>query len=553
VTLTRVALALRALLLGRASKVAMRAERRVLDAACRFDPLPPSLRARSALAGEEPEGWYPVGRFVDEPERNLLLPLRGEAVHRLVLGGTGVGKSRLIAGLMRAKLERFARAPARADRVCVLDPKSDMAEITKLAIAGLVATASEDEREALLGRLVVVAPFSTSSLVPMNILHVDRAEDIEANAWELTSLIPKLAGAPMGVHQDGFLFSLLSLGSELARSPSGCSLFDLVRLIDEPQELRTRGLASANANVRDYFGRNRIQPASLQGVRARIASLLRLPTSRMFAARTCVSFPNLLREQVGIVDIGAPLGSSDIAGFFLGLYTSRLFRAVNQRSTSDVPVDIVLDEWQRVARSAAWTATELEDALAICRARNVSLTLATQDLAAVREVSPSLVRVLASNVSELCAFRVNRDDARTLAESVYATGRRPRPSAPPWEQEGAPFLSAMEERASIVEALPRLPHRRFFFLRRDGGEGGVLVDAATVDAVRPAGLGRDLWRRIERGSLRMGPTVRLDAPPGGGGSPSAARPAPRPSPRRGQVRAESEVGSPRLPRRRRPG
>ena len=92
----------------------MRRESEAVAAATRMQAVGPGLRARTAATGTTRPGTVAVGTFVDEPDLDLLLPLRTPPVHTLVLGTTGSGKSRLVLGILRAKL-KLASDPERVN------------------------------------------------------------------------------------------------------------------------------------------------------------------------------------------------------------------------------------------------------------------------------------------------------------------------------------------------------------------------------------------------------------------------------------------------------
>lgn len=492
---------------------AMTTERAAIHDAIARAPLPPSLARYAAPEGEGRDGMVEVGAFVEHPGLGLLLPVRTPPVHSLLLGGTGTGKTRAMLGIIRAKLAAFARE-GDADRVLALDPKGELVGLVREVAASLLPVLSDEAAERLLSRLVVVDPFGSDALLPFNVLTVEDGTDTEAAAWDLVGVLGQLAGSPLGVLQDAFTHALVTLGMELAARPEGFTLLDLAGYLDRPHELRALGLRSANPAVRAYFSAPRLPPASLHGVRARLTRLLRLPGARrMLGARTCTSFRALLRDHIVLLDLGSsPLGSRDVADFWLGVFGGRLARAVFARDGSEPASIIVLDEFHMCAEAARWTAADLERILAVSRSRRVHLMLASQSLDAARRASSALPHVALTNCDWRMIFRVEIDDARAAAHLLPVTGRRPRGAPRPWDETPRdPFLSPAEEMRALVERLARLPQRELLFADRTlGGAASAFVRTSDVVVARPR-LSPEVARRVEYGALALPPETALRA------------------------------------------
>ncbi|MEO5927536.1 MAG: TraM recognition domain-containing protein [Patescibacteria group bacterium] len=538
----RILEALRSLARGSAQHEAAANEGRALDVASSGSRLPPRLHAESGTADELRPGHFSLGTFVDEPGRTLLLPVVSRPVHSLLLGSTGVGKTWLQLRALEAKFDALLRGYDAADRVAILDAKGgDLASLAKEVLLTLLPGVPIQQAEHLLERLVVVAPFSTTHAAPMNLLYVDDARDLEANAFDMAGLLSRMSGSALGVHQDRLVYSATLLGGELARRDEGFNLYDLASALGDPARLAGLAQLSTFESVRNYFaGPNGLSAGSLHGVRARLERLLRLGASRMLRARRCLDFGAALRDGVVIIDMGgAPLGAPDIANFYLGMIASRLLRSLNARTGTEPQLVLVIDEFQRAVRAQNWLAESLEDVLAVCRSRRVRLVLASQSLDAIREVSTALPRIALTNCDVIISGRANTDDARSLSPYLHLSGRVPRPPVLPWEERrGGPFLTQAEERAALTVRLTRLEHRQFLYADKSTGEGGAFIKSADVTMEVTGEARREWGGRVECGAVSAEATARVPRrvtrlATGAGTLPSAPPSLPR---RRGRRR-----------------
>jgi len=85
-------------------------------------------------------------------------------------------------------------------------------------LADLVETLPSKQAQALLDRIVVIDPFSTSSLVPMQVLKPDAGMRPEEQAFEVTTIINRMGGADLGIRQDDYTYHLVLLGITTGRT-----------------------------------------------------------------------------------------------------------------------------------------------------------------------------------------------------------------------------------------------------------------------------------------------------------------------------------------------
>lgn len=446
-------------------------------------------------------------RDADVPVRVPLYELAG-AGHALVLGGTGAGKTRVVAGIIEQLLRRLA-AGARSPGLWVVDHKSELVELVRALLAGIAAELSEPRAQALLDRLVVINPFS-DWLVPMQILRPEPGVVPQVQAFEVTSLIDRLGGAELGVRQDSFLFHLILLGIT-----KNLSLPQVAALLTDPAGLAAAAATSPALEVQAYFsGATRLSQSSMEGVAARLHRLLRLPSTRlMLGAQGTISFRRLLDDgRIVLVDVGSPpLGCEDLGRFWAGLVTLKLVRAIFERTQAEAarPVIIFVDEWQEGLQGGGDIAENYERVLSMARSRGVSFCLISQSLAGAAKVSSSLPKVVATNTNLQLLFRASEEDARAMAHLLPVTGRRTREGVLPWEERrSSPFLSRSEELMRLQEEVVRLPNRVFYLWNRTRPYPAELVRALHVVPGR-APRDREIERRLLAGTLAR-PVAELE-------------------------------------------
>lgn len=388
--------------------------------------------------------------------------------HGLIVGGSGSGKTRLAAAIV----EWLLRCNAEQDQsvgVWIQDHKSEFVELIRMVIAGLLDTLPRTQANALLDRIIVINPFSTSALVPMQILKPEIGVRPEDQAYEVTTLINRAAGADLGIRQDDFLYHVLLLGITTRRS-----LPDISQLLGDLAQLVRASRESPSEEVRAYFGtadRKQLTGGSLEGVRARLNKLLRLPATRlMLGAKDSLSFHRLLSKSVVLVDVGSPpFGCEDIGRFWSGLLTLKLTRAMFERTLVDAkrPVIVAIDEWQEGLAAGGDIAENYERVLNMARARGIGMLLISQSLAGAAKISASLPKAVATNMNLQACFRASPEDARAMSHMLPVTGRRSRPASAPWEDAGrSPFLSRAEELEVMTRQISSLPSRTFYYHNR---------------------------------------------------------------------------------------
>jgi len=486
---------------------AFRSERKAVQAATARSPVDTRFHADMRHLAARHDGVL-LGHAAEAKHVEVRIPWHDVvgSGHALVLGGSGAGKTRAVGGVVRSILARtLAGAPPCS--LAILDHKSEFTELARLLVAEALEAAPEPRAKAMLDDLVVLNPFSTSALVPLQILAPEPGVAPEVQAFEVASVVNRLGGAELGVRQDSYLFHLLLLGIV-----KGMSLPEVTRLLSDPVELRSAASDCPSLEVREFFAgagqKDRLNAASIEGVRARLHRLLRLPTTRaMLGGKTSVSFGQLLKNPLTLIDLGSPpLGCEDIGRFWAGLVTLKLTRAIFERKPGDAkrPVALMVDEWQEGLAAGGDIAEHYERVLAMARSRGVSLWLISQSLAGAAKVAPSLPKIVATNTNVQLLFRSSPEDARGLSHILPVTGRRPREAPSPWERRDAsPFLTRSEELQLLVNEASALPDRNFWFWNRKRPYPAVLARACDVDVRNSLPRNPTTRRRLEDGALSV--------------------------------------------------
>ena len=493
--------------------IAMAGEAASIAKATTSDPVDPRFRAAMEHLVQQP-GAIKIGASALDPSLpvSLNLPDLLGAGHGLVLGRTGTGKTRLALGIIGELLRLFVRSPLAAC-LHIVDFKGDLITLIRDFIAELADRLPPQQADRLLAALVIIDPFASGALVPLNVLARDRDSAVppEVQAYEVASMFERMARAPTGVVQDQMLFNLILMGV----CDGNLSLPDLVPLIMDPMARAAVAARSPNADVRRFFVEGRPVPvSSAAGLQARFSRLLRLPaTCLMLRARSCLDFRSLLRDKIVLANLGnPPLGCEDIARWWGGLVTLKTTRAIFERSPEEAarPVLMAVDEWQEGLGAGDEMAENYERVLAMARSKGVALMLMSQSLAAAAKISSSLPKIVATNTSHQFLFSASAEDAKAMAHMLPVSNRHPREPAAPWEERPkTPYLAAQEELTKLVDGVTHLPDRTFYYWQRRAPYKAQLVRALDIDVEFPGFLPAETARRLRVGCAAI-PIAELE-------------------------------------------
>lgn len=430
--------------------------------------------------------------------------------HWLVTGATGSGKSYLTLGLIAQLVRR------RPSGLVVIDMKGEMAEELRTKILpALVASLPQREAVRLTERVAVIAPFDNAATPPFQVLARDPSLPIELQAHEVASSFGRTIGRDLGVLQSTMLKYAILLAID-----AGLSLPDVPQLLQNADFLRGVVDRTRLPEVRAYFAERfpRERASSLASLLSRLDSLLMHPTlRRMLSSRGMIRFDRLLEHAVTVIDLGGrvPAGMRELGRFFGQIIFQKLVRAIFARQVvpGTLPTTIIADEFQEMLSSEI--CDDFEHFLTLARSQRVLLWLLFQQAAQVERASPTLLRILRTNTNYQVMFRSSLEDARALAHMLPVTGIVPR-DRPGFPDPRTPpeMLTPDEERKILVEQVPQMPDRLFWFWNRRRQYGAIPAKSATLSmtdmAARAAALPRELSDLIGRGVLALDP-ASLDA------------------------------------------
>jgi hypothetical protein len=462
---------------------------------------------RQVIAAERTRGAAQAGRsarnltgpgmdlgFVLPSGEPVAVPRTRALGHWGVWGPTGVGKSYALVSLLRSYLLAGVRS------VWVLDPKAETVALAEQMILEIAATLPEAQAERLIDHVVVIEPFSTEALPPLQVLLPEPGSDPELQAWEVATLVVRAVGAEVGVRQEALLHRAIEC---LIRARLPLTLLPLV--LESPKVLERMGDAEIFRLTSAKLARESRE--RIAGLMGRAERLLRLKSMRLMlgGAERCLDFGALLDDRIVLMNLAPPQGSADIGRFLMGLLWQKLVRAILGRPNGSPPAVVVLEEWPEfLSGGGPDVADSCERLLRLARSRGVFLVLLAQDLASVGRISASLPQVVRTNLHWHAIFRSTEDWRFALP----VTGCRPRPAGPPWEPRTRGYLSRGEEMTALEEELAHLPDRECLLLERRSGFPAVRVRTSDLALGRhDAGL---LRRRAEASGVLV-PAAMLAA------------------------------------------
>ncbi len=495
----------------------------------------PELRRELASLERDPARAMRLGRFAEGALAgdDLLVNVRDGLAHQHVLGASGSGKSYFVLHELISLLRRGA-----VNSLVVLDMKGELAELlVDQALPALAASLPAREADALLNRIVVVDPFSTTHPPPLNVLVRDPGLPLAIQARDVAECFEAATETTVSARMETILDWLLRLGIE-----TGTSFLGVRRALQEPAVLDGLvRLAADQDTIRYFVLRFATEPkASKLALMARLDRFLALPMTQLaLGAKGCLDFDRLLDDRITIVNLGrAPAGLQSVARFFAMVVLTRFVRAIFRRppQARGFASLLVADEWQVALNTAL--AQEFEAILTLARSRGVHLWLANQQLAQLDRHGATLRSVLLGQVAVQAVFRLAHEDAQTLKRLFPITGTVRRHT-----QQGhatSAFLTPAEELEARIAAAGRLPNREGYWFDRRKPWGAIPFRSATLTLPPSSALPAAFVARAQRGvitstvadfaRMRDDEDARLDQLAAGPGAAAKASPIQTPTP-----------------------
>ena len=439
-----------------------------------------------------------LGQSVDCARKSHDVRLRQDDAagcgHMVLSGVTGGGKSALALVML---MQLLALAPYTASQI-VAEPKRDLSvTIRDTLIPFLVASLPHEQAVALASRFIYLDVFDPQSTVPFQVLTRDPTLSIEEQAFEVTSSFVRT----VGLRDIGPLQETSLRFANLAALDLGLDVAGVVKLLRDEAFRRANVPGIAHEAARDYFERQfpRERASSLASLLNRLDSLLAVPGLRkLLTAPGMLRFPDLLDHRVVIIDLGgAPAGMREAQRFVGELMIARLVRSIFARPVTHhtPPVGLWLDEFQELLTPEL--ASDAGRVLALARSKRCFLRVLHQSGAQFSD--SSLLRIVRSQSDFHAVFRADEQDAKYL-ESFLPALRDPTTSFDGSEDHESKDRSA---RRALLEKVPHLPHRLFFWLDKRQPYPAILTRSATYPFAEARRVADALPERL-RAALRTG-------------------------------------------------
>jgi len=376
--------------------------------------------------------------------------------HAYVIGQPGTGKSRAIESWILQDI-------AAGHGVGVIDPHGDLFQnlLMHLSQAPSVWT-----------RVVIIDPCSDDWVVPFNPLRAISGYSQERLSLFLTDIVSKIWGID-SVSAPRTMW--LITNSFLALSKLDLSLADLPNFLLD-REFRVSQLnCLPQSNVRFFFEKEFPQTASgahqwSMPLLNKLGNLIFDPEIRMMIANNSkISFRQILDDGL-IMLVNLPKGiigeaTSALLGAFIIAHVQKAALA-RADSVTRKPYYLYLDEFQN------YTTENIKDILSESRKYSLSLTLVHQYL---DQLTPSIRSAILNTTGSLMSFRVGYQDARQLAQEIFANHIHSHTTENPgsyFSQNSLPDLAQMSNpiRTSLSDMAARLVNLRFreFWFKRRG-------------------------------------------------------------------------------------
>lgn len=431
--------------------------------------------------------------------------------HWTVTGATGAGKSFLAMALLLQRLRH------QAGGLVVIDMKGELADLfRRIVLPSFIAQVGAQDPEfalELISKIAVLAPFDERAVPPFQVLRRDPSLTIPEQAHEVASSFGRTIGRDLGIIQETVLRYVLQLAID-----TGHTLPEVARLLVD-DDLRRNALERTRLeDVRHYFAvrfpRERI--GSVGALLSRLDSLTMYPgLRRMLSTKGMVRFPALLESAITIIDLGgAPAGMREVPRFLGQLFFRKLVRAMFARRLredgSTPPVNVVADEFQELLGNDI--AGDFAQVLALTRSQRCYLWMLFQQAAQVAATSPTLLSVLQTNVPFQLMFRANIEDARHFSHVLPVTGQEVREATGfPDPRQPARLLTPEEERRALVDLVPRMPDRLYWFWHARAEYSTLLVRSPHLDLAgmqrQADALSPELRAAVARGVVALEPEI----------------------------------------------
>ncbi|WP_194916923.1 type IV secretory system conjugative DNA transfer family protein [Catenulispora rubra] len=364
-------------------------------------PPPGILTPTGPEAGEGVAPVKPLGISESANPRPVGLAVADARQHVHILGATGSGKSTLMTHMI---LDDVAARRG----VVVIDPKGDL--ITDILVR---------LPESALGRTVVFDPDDASAPPSLNVLQLERPDEVDMIVDNLCGLFGRIFSSFWGPRTDDNLRSAcLTLLHSPEAATGGVSLADIPRLLGEDAYRRRMTAGLKDPVLRgfwnQYEGLSEAQRANHVGP---LMNKLRAFLLRSFVRDSIADGPSSFdMEKVldgGVLLVRLPKGviGEETAKLLGSFVVAKVWQAASRRAKLPQhqrrDCALYLDEFQNFLNLPY----PMEDMLAEARGYKLSLTLAHQNLA---QLPNDLREGISANARTKLFFNASPEDSRLL-------------------------------------------------------------------------------------------------------------------------------------------
>jgi hypothetical protein len=436
--------------------------------------------------------------------RAFALKRETERLHKLIVGGTGSGKSTYVRLLLTARTMESAlrvataRRSARSDldgalldiEAIAIDPKDDAGRI-KMAFAAAYRMSPADAQRVLRGSFLAVEVRS-DRVTPRPLLTRQRSVSVEFQAQLTTDILVLTSPADFSATVQALLFQLLRLllhaYDDAPLDPIACH----VLLTDAAY--RHTLLHRCPADLANYFGRlqEHASPQTIAALLRRLQMLLSHTEIRAMLGSPGGTSVGGKTRRITIADCGTTLLPPSVGLALANLLVTEVGLVAGTRDRS-IEKTVFLDESTYVLSQLPSLLARFLNVLRVLRSSNTSFWFAAQSL---QSLPAFAIEEILTNVGQVVAFQSRDDIAAILAPHEYVAPGDTR--------------REHERRSAFMRDLTSLPPREAVLWVK-GYDAFRTRIADVADPVKASGISERELLDIFDSELAAGSTITLEA------------------------------------------
>lgn len=371
------------------------------------DERKPPVKQPPKFCNEDIPDAFDLGLYYSEGKNEVQVAKvsdKDRSTHLYVVGATGTGKTKFIEFLIRQDIQN-------GNGFCVIDPHGDLIEDIK----GFLACRYSNEHD-VLDKVILIDPTDPKYSVAFNPLEPLPGISVAEQAEELLSSFRKIWSDSWGARMEDLMRnSLIALGE------AGLTLCELTPFLTRRSFRAVVLEGISNPTAKEYFRRfdsltDNAQLTRIEPVMNKIDAFLADERMRQMFSSPKSTFG--LREAMDgkkhiLINLnkGKLKGSSDLLGsLFMAKIQMAAFSRSNLGKNQRVPFYLYVDEFQNFATES------FKVVLSEARKYGLSLIMAHQSLS---QISDELKSLILGSAGIQVYFRVNRQDAQTLAKEAF--------------------------------------------------------------------------------------------------------------------------------------